>query len=94
MTFSAFQDSLSQSQPPEGVSPYLASLWWEGKGNWQRAHDIIEHLDTDTAAWVHAYLHRREGDTGNARYWYSRAGRKLPALSLAEEWAAIVNELI
>lgn len=93
MTFSEFTNSLDQSTPPAGLTSYLQSLWWEGKGNWQRAHDIVEHLDDDTAAWVHAYLHRKEGDRSNARYWYSRAGRSMPQTSLEEEWKDIVTYL-
>ena len=93
MTLSAFLDSLGQDAPPTGISSYLTSLWWEGKGNWQKAHDIIEHLDDDTAAWVHAYLHRKEGDRGNARYWYNRAGQRMPEVSLEEEWKDIVTVL-
>lgn len=93
MTLSAFLDSLGQDAPPTGISFYLTSLWWEGKGNWQKAHDIIEHLDDDTAAWVHAYLHRKEGDRGNARYWYNRAGQRMPEVSLEEEWKDIVTVL-
>jgi hypothetical protein len=93
MTLSAFLESLSQATPPAGISTYLASLWWEGKGNWQKAHDIIEHLDGDTAAWVHAYLHRKEGDRSNARYWYSRAGRSMPEVSLELEWKDMVTVL-
>lgn len=93
MTLSDFLDSLSQDAPPEGISPYLSSLWWDGKGNWQKAHDIIEHLENDTAAWVHAYLHRKEGDRGNAGSWYSRAGRRMPEVSLEQEWKDIVTDL-
>lgn len=93
MTLSAFLESLSQAAPPAGISPYLTSLWWEGKGNWQKAHDIIEDLESDTAAWVHAYLHRKEGDRGNARYWYSRAGQTMPEVSLEQEWKDIVTVL-
>ena len=93
MTMATFIASLDQAAPPEGISPYLKALWWDGKGNWQKAHDIIEHMEDDTAAWVHAYLHRKEGDRGNARYWYSRAGRSMPESTLDMEWSEIVEEL-
>jgi hypothetical protein len=93
MTLLAFITSLDKSAPPQGLTPYLQAMWWDGKENWQKAHDIIEHIGDDTAAWVHAYLHRKEGDNGNARYWYSRAGRKMPSVSLQEEWKMIVEEL-
>ena len=80
MTLADFIASLSLETPPQGITAYLQALWWDGKGNWQRAHDIIEDLGDDTAAWVHAYLHRKEGDNGNARYWYARAGRKFSSV--------------
>ncbi|MBP1650573.1 MAG: hypothetical protein H6Q26_730 [Bacteroidetes bacterium] len=94
MTMVSFIASLDQAAPPGEISPYLKALWWDGKGNWQQAHDIIEHMDNDTAAWVHAYLHRKEGDRGNARYWYNRAGRSMPESTLDMEWTDIVTELI
>ena len=93
MTLADFITSLSLETPPQGITAYLQALWWDGKGNWQRAHDIIEDLEDATAAWVHAYLHRKEGDNGNARYWYARAGRKMPEVPLKEEWKAIVAAL-
>ncbi|SFE81109.1 hypothetical protein SAMN05518672_110168 [Chitinophaga sp. CF118] len=93
MTLADFITSLSQETPPQGLTAYLQALWWDGKGNWQKAHDIIEHVDDDTAAWIHAYLHREEGDNGNARYWYARAGRKMPEVSLKEEWKMITGAL-
>jgi len=93
MTLADFITSLSLEAPPQGLSSYSQALWWDGKGNWQKAHDIIEDLDNDTAAWVHAYLHRKEGDNGNARYWYARAGRKLPEIPLKEEWEILVKAL-
>ena len=93
MTLADFITSLSLETPPQGITAYLQALWWDGNGNWQRAHDIIEDLEDATAAWVHAYLHRKEGDNGNARYWYARAGRKMPEVPLKEEWKAIVAAL-
>jgi hypothetical protein len=94
MTFSEFSQSLSESKPPESVNTYLQSLWYDGKGDWEKAHSIVQDLSDTTAAWVHAYLHRKEGDIGNADYWYRRAGRKRPEVSLAEEWEAMVGELV
>lgn len=93
MTLADFITSLSLETPPQGITAHLQSLWWDGKGNWQRAHDVIEDLGDNDAAWVHAYLHRKEGDNGNARYWYARAGRKLPEVPLKEEWKVIVAAL-
>ena len=90
MTFDQFKESLS---PPD-TSPYLQSLWYDAKGNWDKAHKIIQDIEDKTAAWIHAYLHRKEGDIANADYWYNRAGRKRPAISLEEECESIVKTLL
>ena len=89
----AFEESIQKNMPPE-VSVYLKALWYDAKGDWQKAHNLVDNLDGKTAAAVHAYLHRVEGDTWNANYWYTRAGRKMPNLTLQEEWRALVNELL
>ena len=94
MTFDDFQTSLSSGQPPTSLSAYLKSLWYDGKGDWEKAHTIIQDIEDTTAAWIHAYLHRKEGDIGNADYWYRRAGRKRPAVSLEQEWKDIVTALL
>lgn len=70
---------LTGAQPPAGLLPYLLALWYERRGDWNRAHEIVQDLDTREAAAVHAYLHRREGDESNARYWYRRANKPFPA---------------
>lgn len=93
MTLTDFKNTLHNAAPPAAITPYLESLWWDGKGNWQRAHDVIENQEDATAAWVHAYLHRKEGDKGNARYWYARAGRPVPEVTLEQEWESIVTAL-
>lgn len=90
MTLKEFKESLFQNQPPEGLSVYLQALWQDSKGNWDLAHRLIQDLDDRGGAWIHAYLHRKEGDLFNADYWYRSASRKRPALSLDEER----NELI
>lgn len=90
MTFSQFRTSLSLAQPPEGGS-ILVALWYDAKGNWQKAHEIVQDLETREAAWIHAYLHRKEGDISNAQYWYHRAGQSLPHGSLEQEWEMIVR---
>ncbi|MBC7850087.1 MAG: hypothetical protein H7Y31_10140 [Chitinophagaceae bacterium] len=90
----AFQQSLSNAKAPAGLSIYLESLWYDGKGDWDQSHNLIQDLTDNTAAWIHAYLHRKEGDNWNADYWYQKAGRKRPGLSLQEEWEAIVTELL
>jgi hypothetical protein len=94
MKFEQFQESLNASAPPENFSEYLQALWYDGKGNWNKAHSVIQNIEDRTAAWIHAYLHRKEGDIGNADYWYRRAGRSRPTTSLQQESKDIVNTLL
>ena len=94
MDLAIFKTSLSGNEPPEAVSPYLKALWYDAKGNWELAHQIIQELEDKQAAWIHAYLHRKEGDVGNADYWYRRAGKTRPALTLAAEWEQIAAAMI
>ena len=94
MNFEQFQESLSQSTPPSQVSAHLKGLWYDAKGDWQQSHEIIQDINDTDAAWIHAYLHRKEGDIGNADYWYSRAGKKRPTVSLQQEWEMIAKELM
>lgn len=77
----------------DGLSDHLRALWHEGAGDWVAAHAVVQDMDDAEAAWIHAYLHRREGDLANADYWYRRAGRKRPAMGLDEEWASLVEAL-
>ncbi|MDP4263284.1 MAG: hypothetical protein Q8941_12220 [Bacteroidota bacterium] len=93
MTSGDFHSSLSLPEPPSSFSSYLQALWYDGKEDWEKAHTIIQDINDSTAAWIHAYLHRKEGDLGNADYWYSRAGKKRPPVSLQQEWETIVKEL-
>ena len=72
----------------------LLALWWDGKGDWARAHEVAQEVDGSDGAWVHAYLHRKEGDAGNAGYWYRRAGRPVATGELREEWERIVEALL
>ena len=94
MKFEEFQKSLDASSPPPHLSGYLQSLWYDAKGNWNRSHEIIQDIEDKTAAWIHAYLHRKEGDIGNADYWYRRAGKSRPDKTLEEEWENIVEALL
>ncbi len=94
MNFEAFQESLSNKMPPTHLPVYLQALWYDAKHDWETAHNLVNDLDGEQAAWIHAYLHRKEGDPGNARYWYSRAGKPMPAVSLSEEWGLIVSALL
>jgi hypothetical protein len=94
MSFEKFLESLSLTSPPPGITVHLRSLWYDAKGDWQRSHEIIQDLEDTDAAWIHAYLHRKEGDTWNADYWYQRAGRKRASVSLQQEWESITMELM
>ena len=89
-----FRDSLSKAAPPEGLGNLLLALWHEAKGDWNRAHEIVQNEESRNAAWVHAYLHRREGDLSNAGYWYRRAGRPIAENALDEEWEALATALL
>lgn len=86
--------TVTRPNPPAGLAPLVEALWWEAKGNWTRAHEIAQEIDTPDAAWVHAYLHRREGDQGNAGYWYRNARRPVCTLPLNEEWRQIAESLL
>ena len=72
----------------------LQALWQDAHGHWERAHALCQEAKSREGDWVHAYLHRKEGDEGNAGYWYSRAGRKMPECGLEAEWAVIVAALL
>jgi hypothetical protein len=89
-----FKASLSDAAPAPELSPPLAALWWAGKGKWDAAHRIAQDHGDKDSAWVHAYLHRVEGDLGNAGYWYRQAGRPVATGSLEAEWDGIVAELL
>ena len=94
MTLEQFKSTLAQQHPPATLAPILQSLWHDGKHNWDKAHDIAQDISTSEGSLVHAYLHRKEGDIFNARYWYRRAGREMPACSLEEEWENLVKEFL
>ncbi|MEO7767862.1 MAG: hypothetical protein ABIS01_10560 [Ferruginibacter sp.] len=94
MNLSIFKESLSGNEPPQNTSVYLKALWYDAKGEWDKAHKLIQDVKDKNASWIHAYLHRKEGDNGNADYWYSRAGKIRHQGSLGLEWEEIVNVLI
>jgi|SRR5271155_39796 len=94
MVLSEFRASLNAELPPDALSLLLAALWSDAKGDWARAHEIAQDIESSDGAWVHAYLHRKEGDNGNAGYWYRRAGRSHSRVSLDAEWVEIVSELL
>jgi hypothetical protein len=94
MNVEEFRQSLTNAQPPAGLGSQLQALWHEAKGDWNRAHELLQSDDSADAAWVHAYLHRVEGDAGNAAYWYRRAGKPVSNQSLADEWNQLVGALL
>ncbi len=94
MTVDEFDQSTSAATPPKGLTPALTALWHDARDDWNRAHAVAQDIDDETGAWVHAYLHRKEGDLGNAGYWYRRAGRRPVAGDLTEEWRQIVRALL
>ena len=94
MTLDEFRNSLSQQSPPAGLTFALAGLWWDAKGDWTRAHESAQQDEGRDGSWVHAYLHRKQGDQGNAAYWYSRAGKDVCHESLDAEWLKIATSLL
>jgi len=94
MQFETFKKSITDKKIPDDASVYLQSLWHDAVDNWSKAHSLVDNLEDATACWVHAYLHRKEGDIWNADYWYRKAGRKRPDISLDAEWETIVKALL
>ncbi len=94
MNFEEFSKTLSTQTPPREVSIVLQALWYDANGDWDKAHDLAQEQNDNEGAWVHAYLHRKEGDRWNANYWYTRAGKIMPDGSLEQEWEDIVKELL
>lgn len=94
MDVHGFTASLAAPAPPAGLSRALDALWYEAKGDWDRAHQLAQREKSAAGAWVHAYLHRVEGDSDNAAYWYRRAQRPVADGPVREEWAAIVKALL
>ena len=94
MNLDDFSRSLDGEAPPEELDLPLKALWHDAKGHWEHAHDLVQDEEAGGGAWVHAYLHRKEGDEGNARYWYTRARQPVPRESLDEEWRVIARVLL
>jgi hypothetical protein len=94
MDLTEFRASIAAMEPPAGLSPPLLTLWWEAKGDWQKAHACAQDDRSPAGSIVHAYLHRVEGDLSNAGGWYSRAGRPPATVPLAEEWEALAREFL
>ncbi len=94
MNLTDFKNILAANNPPKEISVYIEALWYDAKGNWQKAHELIQDLPDKKASWIHAYLHRKEGDSWNADYWYNKAGRKRPGVSLEQEWDQKVSAML
>jgi hypothetical protein len=94
MTLDELKATLTSAMPPAGLPPPILALWHDGRGDWDAAHRIAQDIASDDGAWIHAYLHRKEGDLGNAGYWYRRAGRPVATTSLDDEWAELVRALL
>ncbi|MGQ0677905.1 MAG: hypothetical protein ACT4N4_17725 [Rhodospirillales bacterium] len=94
MNLQGFKAALAKKEPLETLSPALKALWWDAKGDWHKAHECAQEKDDKPGAWVHAYLHRKEGDLSNAGYWYKRAGKPIASTSLEVEWEAIARALL
>jgi hypothetical protein len=94
MTAQEFRNSLELDRPSAELSLALAGLWWDAKGDWTKAHESAQQDEGPAGAWVHAYLHRKEGDLSNAAYWYQRAGKLSARTALEKEWDEIVDSLL
>jgi len=94
MTLTEFKATLSAPAPPPGSSAVLTALWHDARGGWDAAHGVAQDIDGPDGAWIHAYLHRKEGDEANAGYWYRRAGKPVASGSLEAEWDAIATTLL
>jgi hypothetical protein len=94
MGLSDLKASLAEAAPPASLSQPLTALWWAAKRDWEKAHSLAQQTPTADGAWVHAHLHRVEGDLDNASYWYGRAGKPVSSTTLETEWDQIASELL
>ncbi|ADE14016.1 conserved hypothetical protein [Nitrosococcus halophilus Nc 4] len=94
MNLQEFKNRLAANNPPQDIPLPLQALWYEAKGDWDQAHHLAQSAGDAAGAWVHAYLHRKEGDLSNAAYWYSRAGKTVSQLPLKAEWEEITQALL
>ncbi len=94
ISFEEYTATVANDHPPPGLAPVLVALWRDGKGDWSGAHEVAQDVPDPDGAWVHAYLHRKEGDASNAAYWYRRARKPVCTLSLEAEWEDIVRAFI
>lgn len=94
VSFEDFIASLSNATPPSNINRYLRALWYDKKGNWEEAHNIAQEIHNEDGSWIHAYLHRKEGDVSNASYWYHMAGKPVSRVGLDEEWEQLTRNFI
>ena len=94
MTLTDFKATLTSAEPPASLPTSLVALWHDAKGDWDGAHRVAQDIESTDGAWIHAYLHRKEGDASNAAYWYRRAGKPVARGTLEEEWEGIVAALL
>ena len=94
MSLDAFKRTMSDGKPPARLRASLQALWWAAQAEWNRARELVQDDESRDAAWVHAYLHRVEGDLDNAGYWYRQAGQTVAAGPLDAEWDAIATALL
>jgi hypothetical protein len=94
VTLQDFKTSINAEAPPANISPALRALWHDARGEWDAAHGVAQAVEDESGAWVHAYLHRKEGDAQNAAYWYRRARQPVATDALAVEWDRIASSLL
>ena len=94
MQLNEFMKSIKEEAPPEGLSEPLKTMWYARKGDWETAHNIAQSIGTELGSWIHAYLHRVEGDLSNAYYWYKRAGKPPHSGSTDAEADDIINSIL
>lgn len=91
MDYKEFKESIRLPGPPPTLTVYQQALWYDANGNWNKSHELIQDLDDPYAAWIHAYLHRKDGDHSNASYWYARAGKPAVSCSPSDEWEQLAT---
>ncbi len=94
MTLNEFKAACKAKIPPVGITDELLALWYDAQGNWHHAHELVQEARGATGDWIHAYLHRKEGDNSNAAYWYRKIKKTVPQISLEEEWSELVEYLL
>ncbi|WP_282111776.1 hypothetical protein [Maribacter stanieri] len=93
-TYLEFEKSLELSHVPKEWSDGLKAAWYDANGDWEASHNIAQDMHNTLGSWLHAYLHRKEGDRFNAGYWYRLAKKEYPTITLDEELKVIVESII